>query len=190
MLEQFFWNQSIKHELLLGPAAEPTDTFATRRMTMARDGTLLVDRKPVRHALLFQDYGVTAVLRDAVRVAQYSSFTLWRPTGAPHMGMLETGRYWDGWLAPRGTLEIWPTGRDGGTVSFTLSVPRSMRGSVAMRFGGRTIRIAPGRPRTERIRVGGSGPSSIAFVNRSQDRVLKDERFVSVRSTSPIFTPA
>jgi hypothetical protein len=190
LLEQMFWNRTISQELLLGTGAVPTDAFATRKVAVAGNGVLLVGDRPVRGAILFQGFAVTPVFRNAALLSRYSPFSLWRTTGTTRLRILDNGRFWDGWLALRGTLEVWPAGREGGTVSFTLSLPRSMHGPVTMRFGGRTVRVSPGRPLSERIHISGPGPSSIAFTTRSGMRVLPDARFVSVRSTTPIFTPA
>jgi hypothetical protein len=58
--EQLFWNTSVKRLLLLG--SPPIDRFASKHVQVARDGTLLVDERPVRRPLLVQTYASTVQL--------------------------------------------------------------------------------------------------------------------------------
>jgi len=189
LLEQMFWNRSVGDELLLGSGATPTDAFATQKLTVSGDGRLIVAGRPLRGALLFHGFAVTPVFRNAVLVDRYSSFSLWRPSGTPRLSVLENGRYWDGWLALDGTLEVWPGAAGAGTLSFTLSLPRSHRIPATIHLGDRVVRLVPGQKLTTRFRVDGSRPWSIRFRATSGAVVLPDERFVSVRSTTPVFTP-
>jgi Dolichyl-phosphate-mannose-protein mannosyltransferase len=186
LMQQLFWNTSIEHELLLGSNALATDSFGTQTMQVGTDGTLSSDGRPLDAAFLFQQFEVTPVLVGAVPVARYSSFTLYRPSAVPALRALEAGRFWDGWLAPSGGLEVWPAGTRGGTLSFTLSLPGTRPGPVEVRFGSRIYRLVPGSSVRVRLRVPGGKPWSIAF-GTAGAALLPDGRPVSVRSSVPVF---
>jgi hypothetical protein len=190
LIMQLFWNRSIENELLLGDEAVPTDAFATRRLVIGRDGVLRVGGRPLDTAILFQDYEATPVLEGFARVHKVGSFTLWRRIGTPRMGLLEVGRYGDGWLSVAGNLRVWPGAAGAGTVSFTLTLPRSQPAPVTMRFGARTYRLEPGEGRLVSIPVpaGAKGPWTLRFHVVGYGDVI-DNRPVSVRSTVPAFTP-
>jgi hypothetical protein len=185
LLEQLFWNPSIKTELLLGANAPATDAFRTARLRVARDGTLLVRGRPLRTAFLYQNFQSSPVLEGVRRKADYGSFTLWQPTGTVRLRTLEVGRYGDDWLGLRGVLRVWPTASYG-TVSFTLSLPRKASRPVRIRFGHQTYRLLPGGPGVPvRLQVRGRGPWSTRFADVAGGSVLADNRLVSVRSTLP-----
>ncbi len=200
LLEQLFWNRSIEGEFLLGSNPSATDPFATTTLRVAADGTLLVPDSsaaggspgaagtPIHTALLFQGFKVSVRFAGATPVARFSSFTLWRPRGAPRLTTYELGRYWDGWLAAEGGLEVWTGGAMSGTVSFTLSLPRTRSAAVTIRFGSRTYRLDPGARISVRIPVRGTAWSTQFSASAGASR-LADRRSVSVRSTLPLFTP-
>jgi hypothetical protein len=188
LLMQLFWNPSIENELILGTQAIPTDAFVTKQIVIGHDGLLRVGGRPLATSILFQDFQVTPVLQGFARVGKVGSFTLWKLTGTPRMRLLESGRSGDGWLNVIGTLRVWPGPEKVGTVSFTLSLPRSQPTPVTMRFGSRTYRLMPGTSRIVRIRVhAAASPWSIHFSVVSGASVI-DNRPVTVQSTVPTFT--
>ncbi len=187
--EQLFWNKSINRELLVG-AAQPTDTLGYGALQVTKDG-LLEDRgRRLDSEFLLQGFEVTVRLTGATSVARDSSFTLWRPDSAPRLTTYELGRYWDGWLAPEGGLEVWSAVPRAGTASFTLSLPGSYAKPVTIRFGDRSYRVSPGQHRRVSIPVTAARPWTIRFGATAGAALLPDHRPVSVRSTTPIFTPA
>jgi hypothetical protein len=187
--EQLFWNSSIDSELLVG-AAEPTDSLGYGALQIDKNGVLEAGGRQLHSEFLFQGFEVTIRLADATPVARYSSFTLWRPTGVPRLTSFELGRYWDGWLAPRGGLAVWSATPKPGNVSFILSLPAGYPDATTMRFGNRSYHLRPGQHLRVTIPVSSTRPWSIAFGATAGTATLPDRRVVSVRSTAPIFTPA
>jgi hypothetical protein len=190
--EQLFWNRTIEDVLRL-PDAEPIDSFGQSTLRIARDGRLIADGEVVRQPLLVSQYGSTAVLADAVRVRQELSVDLWRPIGTPRMAMLVDGRYFDGWLASRGSVKLWPdaNGRIDGTLKLGLALPAS--GSAAtleLRAPGfrRDVRIEAGTAEVVRVPVSSRGPWTLRY--RSLRPLFLDGRLLSVRAPVPIFEPA
>jgi Dolichyl-phosphate-mannose-protein mannosyltransferase len=201
LTEQLFWNRSIQHELLLGSHPGATDPLATDGLGIASNGDLFVlpsakdpsgprEPIPLRNAFLFHGFAVSARFAGATQVASYSSYTLWRPAGTPRLVAYELGRYWDGWLGRRGGLQVWPAGARSGTVSFTLSLPRSRPAPVTVRFGNRSYRLTPGDHLAVRLPIHGDKPWSTTFSTTAGSGRLPDNRVVSVRSTVPRFTPS
>jgi hypothetical protein len=187
-MEQLFWNRSINRVLLL-PGAKPFDSFGAGQINVARDGTLLVDRRPVRSALLVDEWAAWVVLRGAVAVASSSGFRLWRPAGTPRLALFAPGFYKDGWLAPRAGLNVWapPRGLLEGRVSFSLSAPDFLPGPVR-------LRVRAGEQRLEfRLRQGASrrvalpvcAPTTWAAVIEADRAISLGNRVVGVRATPP-----
>ncbi len=189
LVEQLFWNRSLTRELVLAPGAEPTDAFAAPPVRIDRTGVLRTGGNVVRSPLLFQRFAVTPVFQGATFIARAGSFTLWRPAGVARLRLLETGRFWDGWLAQSGRLEVWPGAMHPGTVSFTLSLPKTASSAVTIRFAGRSFRLAPGDRVPVSYRVQAGGRWLVRFQTSAGGRFLGDLRPVSVRSTTPRFTP-
>ena len=188
LIEQLFWNTSIVHELLLGPGAEPTDAFASERLTVSRDGTLIAGKRPLSTAILFDEFLATPVFRGVAPAGRFASFSLWRRTGTPRLRLLELGRYTDGWLDSTGSLEVWP-GPGRGTVRFILSLPRS-HDPVAVRFGRETYRLTSGERRVVRLSLSGPDPSVVPFRLIAGGSVIDGGEPVSVRSTIPSWAAA
>jgi hypothetical protein len=187
-MEQLFWNRSINRVLIL-PGAKPFDSFGAERIDFARDGTLLVDRRPVRSALLVDEWAARIALRGAVAVASSSGFRLWRPAGTLRLALFAPGFYKDGWLAPRAGLNVWapPRGRLEGRVSFSLSAPDFLPGPVR-------VRVRAGEQRLEfRLRQGASrrvalpvcAPTTWAAVIEADRGISLGNRVVGVRATPP-----
>jgi hypothetical protein len=180
-IEQLYWNRSVTREVRLGDA-RPTDVYLAPRLRVAADGTLA----GVTGSLLFQGYAATARFQNATAVAHAGSFTLWSADGAPKLGLLEAGRFADGWLMRSGRLTVWPdaTGRVRGTLRFMLTLPRSAQ-PVAMRFGKATYHVSPGRLTVVTYTLDARGRWSIPF-HADGGRWLDDLRSVSVQSTPPV----
>ncbi len=185
-IEQLYWNRSLTREVRLGDAL-PTDVYAAPRVVPGPDGTLA----GVGPNVLVQDYGATATFQDARLVASAGTYRLWSASaGTPRLGLLESGRYFDGWLARSGRLTVWPdaTGRVRGTLSFALSLPASAQ-AVRVRFGKASYVVEPGRTTAVTYTLDARGPWSLAF-SAAGGSWLQDLRAVSVRSTPPVFARA
>ena len=139
---------------------------------------------------MFQGLAVSARFVNAVEVAHFRSFSLWRLTGLPRLRVYEPGRYADGWLATHGGLEVWPAGSRGGTLTFTLSLPRTRPHDVTIRFGASHYRLTPGERLHVRLPIAGGRRWLRVFAVSSGARRLDDGRLVGVRSSLPIFVPA
>ena len=182
------------------PAA--TDPFTAGLATIAPDGGLIAapgeaaarpaQAPPLRNRVPLPGLrGHRTIRRSEARWQRTRRSRLWRPTGKPRLSTYELGRYWDGWLGPQGGLEVWPGGARAGTVSFTLSLPERparpghdslRRPGLPSRAGAAPRRAHPGqRPAglVDALRRRPPGPAR-----------WRIERVVSVRSTTPLFTPA
>ena len=184
-VEQLYWNRSIAHERLLGDAVA-TDVYAAPAVKVARDGSL----RGIEGAVLFQDYAATARFQNAAAVASAGTFTLWSGDETPRLGLLEEGRFADGWLGQNGRLRLWPddSGRTRGTLRFALTLPPGTE-ATSVRFGAARYDVVPGRTTQISYAVDVRGPWSIAF-SAARGRRLQDERVVSVQSTAPTFERA
>jgi hypothetical protein len=177
-LEQMFWNRSIDQLVRLRGADGP-DKFSAPRAVVRRDGALLVEGRPLRRALLLNEYAVTAELSGAESVATNGLFELWRPVGTPRMRMLAGGRFFDGWLANSGFVRVWGSA---GTLKLRLALPdRAPQSRVVFRWQGRS--------RTVVVRAGSSqvvefavppGPWTLRW--KGPLNYLPDGRPVSVRA--------
>ena len=201
LIEQLFWNTSITRELLAGADPEATDELPVDTLSIAQNGGLFVvspgadpqrpgSATPLETAFMFEGLAVSARFVNAVEVAHFRSFSLWRLTGPPRLRVYEPGRYVDGWLATRGGLKVWPAGTRGGTLTFTLSLPRTRPHPVSIRFGARHYRLTPGERLDVRLPIAGPGRWLTVFAVSSGARRLDDGRVVGVRSSLPIFVPA
>jgi hypothetical protein len=186
LLEQLFWNPSIRHEVLLGNA-KPTDAFTAPRLRIGPDGTLVGVRGP----LLFQEFGVSAQFDDAELVERAGTLALWRPLGTTRLHLLADGRYWDGWLARGGSVAVWPdgSGRTRGVVSFTISLPQTAAAPVEIRLGRVQYTVEPGAHTTLRYRIDRRGPWKLRFKSIGGS-FRPDLRPVSVKMTEPRFVRA
>jgi hypothetical protein len=183
-VEQLYWNRSITHEALLGPAVA-TDVYAAPRVRIAQDGTLT----GVGSNVLLQEYGATAEFANAKLVARAGSFSLWSSDTTPRLAVLEQGRYSDGWLARSGTLSLWPdaAGNTRGTLRFSLSLPSTAE-PTTVAFGKAHYDIHPGKTTTVVYTIDARGPWSLPFKATNGGNTGSDLRLLSVRSTPPVLT--
>jgi hypothetical protein len=158
-LDTLYWNPSVQRELLLDRAF-PTDAFSAPKLRIGRDGTLL----NATHEVLFDDYGSSAVLAHATRVASAERLTLWRALSRPRFRLIVEGRYYDSWLAPKGRVRAWPLTVGHGTiVSFRLSLPRRWKvQSVHVKLGAARFTLHPGA-HVDLVCGSASGPFDIGF---------------------------
>lgn len=77
---QLFWNRTVDR-VLLYPGAKAPDPWASTRLRVAADGTLLADGRPVTGSLLVAGGSVPLRLRDAVVLGRTPTTTLWRLHG-------------------------------------------------------------------------------------------------------------
>jgi hypothetical protein len=184
-VEQLYWNRSVTREARLGNA-QPTDVYPAPRLHVGADGTLV----GVRGSVLFQGYAATARFQNATPVARAGSFTLWSTDAAPKLGLLEQGRFADGWLARSGRLTMWPdaTGRVRGTLRFALTLPAAAS-PLRIHFGKAAYQVSPGRLTIVTYTLDARGRWSIPF-HADGGRWLGDLRAVSVQSSAPSFERA
>ncbi len=187
-----FWNRSVDDVYLL-PGAEPPDSFAVTRLTIAPDGRLLAAGEPVTRPLLVDGFSDTLRFRASEGVAAGPIYRLLRSDDAQRLALYFRGRYADGWLGLRGTAQLWPDGPEGlrGTVSLRLTAPAATP-PVAVKLepqGGpaEEIIVAPGGSREVSFPACAPGPWQLEFAAPSTGSV--GGRFVSVRASEPIYRP-
>jgi hypothetical protein len=179
--EQLFWNHSVRRLLVLG--SQPIDQFATQRVHVARDGTMLIGQEVVRRPLLVQTYATTVLFSGARRVRHELIFDLYRPVSTPRLRLLAAGRYADKWLTPRGAVTVWSA--HGGTLTLNLSLPAGTQ-ETSMRFNGRKVVVEPGRRVHVAFRVPRAGAWSLHWTTR-RNGYLTDGRAVSVLADTVSF---
>ena len=197
-MEQLFWNRSIRRVALL-PGAGEVDHFASPRLTVGRDGTLLEKGQVLRGPVLVDGYGGTIALSGAERIASSQSYALWRPHGPARLSLYFAGRYSDGWLAGAGRLYLWPD-RPGGVIArsvrLTLTAPSASDGmTIRFQVGEgrvRDVRLEPGRPRTVAFDVCSRAAWHVTYV--SSARGFVGTRVVSAQAgearLAPLACPA
>jgi hypothetical protein len=190
--EELFWNRSLRSLVLL-PDTLPTDAFAAEHAKIGGDGSLLVRGASLDRPLLIDSYGATTRLRGAREIARTRLYRLLEPTGRPRLALYVPGRYFDGWLALDGSMRLWPAEAGGplaGRLTFSLSLPASGDPvEVALRSpsGERTVTVMPGESSQVVLPVCSTGPWSAHFSAPFTGSI--GPRFVSVRSTEPVFQP-
>ena len=188
--EELFWNRSLDRLALL-PGASPPDAFVAERLTFGPDGSLLARGRELHGALLVDAYGATMRFRGARQVGRTRLYRLLRPVGKPRLALYAPGRYFDGWLGLNGAVRLWPAragGRIAGNLTLTLSLPRSADPAILrLRYpGGRkVVPVRPGESTLVTLSVCSAGPWRAEFSAPFTGNI--GTRFVSVRSTQPIF---
>ena len=188
--EQLSWNGSVDNVYRFG-GAPAFDDFGSQALQIERDGRLVTPAGRVDEGLLVENFAVQLHLRDALLVSSAMGFELWRPIGTPRADWVVFGRFYDGWLAGRGTVVVWPdaTGRTPGTLRFVLTSP-AHAAPLRITFGGDGFRhsvfLRPGERRAVAVPIDVRGPWVAAFTS-TMHTVLADGRPVSVRVAGPTF---
>jgi hypothetical protein len=191
--QQLFWNRSVKR-LVLMPGAPEIDPFRADRVRVADDGSLLADGKPLTGSLLVDDNAVTTRFTGVSKVASAPGYSLYRPEGRPRLSLFFLARYDNGWLADRGSINLWPrpgSTRLHGTLVLELASPAPLKATTVdfQLPGGRQVhvRVPAGSSTTVRLPVCSRGPWITGF--RSKIRGFVGERAVSVKAGVPGFVP-
>jgi hypothetical protein len=189
--QQLFWNRSVKR-LALMPGAPEIDPYQADRVRVADDGSLLVGGRPLTTSLLVDEHAVTTQFSGARRVASAPGYALYRADGRPRLFLFFLARYDDGWLADRGTIDLWPrpgSNRLHGTLQLDFESPAPMKATtVDLQLpGGRKVHVAVPAGGTTHVElpVCSNGPWVTGF--RSKIRGFVGERAVSVKSGVPRF---
>jgi hypothetical protein len=185
--EYLFWNSSLDAVYLL-PGAEPPDSFAVTRLTVATDGTLLARGRPVTRPLAVDGFSDTVRFRESGELASSPAFDLVDSPGAQRLALYIPGRLEDGWLGLRGSFQLWPD-TDSGLLSFELTGPEGTP-PVAVELApqgasSREVIVQPGRKTGVSVPVCGAGPWTMEFVAPSTGTV--GGRYVSVRASEPVY---
>ncbi len=191
--EYLFWNRSVDAVYLL-PGAQPPDSFAVARLTVAPDGTLLAGGEPVTRPLLADGYSDTIRFRGSEEVASSPVYRLVRSSGPQRLALYAPGRYEDGWLGLQGSFQLWPENpAEGlaGTLAFGLTAPAGSP-SVAVSFEApgrppQEVVVASGRTREVSFPVCADGPWRADFTAPSTGSV--GGRIVSVQTSEPTYRP-
>ena len=187
--EYLFWNRSLDAVFLL-PGAEPPDSFAVTRLTIAPDGTLLAGGRPVTRPLAVDGFSDTVRLQGSEELASSPVFDLVASRSPQRLELYVPGRFEDGWLGLRGSFQLWPASA-AGTLTFELTGPEgSPPVAVELAPPGQPeheVVVHPGRTETVAVRVCSAGPWSMDFVAPSTGAV--GGRYVSVRASEPEYRP-
>lgn len=190
--EQLFWNRSVE-DLLVLPETTPVDAFSFATVQIGGDGSLLAGGRPVVRPLAVEAYGTTLRFRGARTIARSAVYRLIVPEGRPRLALYFPGRHWDGWLAPRGEIRLWPESAESGLagrLSIAFTVPREARGAtVAFRLpnGTKDFPLTAGSRRTVQLNVCSSGQWRAGYEATFTGTV--GDRLVSVQASEPVFHP-
>jgi hypothetical protein len=185
--EYLFWNRSLEAVYLL-PGAEPPDSFAVTRLTVAADGTLLARGRPVTRPLAVDGFSDTVRFRESRELASSPAFDLVDSPRPQRLALYAPGRFEDGWLGLRGSFQVWPD-TDAGLLSFELTGPEGAP-PVAVELApedarSREVIVQPGRTTAVSVPVCTAGPWTMEFVAPSTGTA--GGRYVSVRASAPVY---
>jgi hypothetical protein len=183
--EQLFWNRSVK-DLLVLPETTPVDAFSFDLVRIASDGSLLIGSEPVDRPLAVEAYGTTLSFRGARVVARSAVYRLLVPDGRPRLSLYMPGRHWDGWLAPRGEVRLWPEpGSElAGRLTFTLTVPSDADGAQVS-FGAEEFQLGAGATQSVELAVCSAGEWRVPYQASFTGTV--GDRLVSLQASEPVF---
>ncbi len=191
--QQLFWNRSVKR-LVLMPGAPEIDAFRADRVQVADDGSLVAGGRALTGALLVDENAVTTRFTGVTKVATAPGYSLYRAVARPRMSLFFLGRYDNGWLADRGTINLWPkpgSDRLRGTLAFDVESPAGLNAATLdlQLPGGRQVHVRVTEGGTTRVElpVCSTGPWATGF--RSKIRAFVGERAVSVQASVPRFVP-
>ena len=185
---QLFWNRSIGEVVRL-PEGDAVDAFHEPFVKISPDGTLVREGRALRGAILIPRYAVSATFANATRVAHTPTFDLWQPHGTPKLSLYLAGRFYDGWLAAEGWIEVRPT--SAGTLTLPITLPKEIP-AMRLRFTGsetRTVTLRPGERRTVTFAIPAGRPWRVDFKSNST-AYLPDFRHVSAQAGTPVFKAA
>lgn len=191
--QQMFWNRSVKR-LVLMPGAPPIDPFGADRVSVADDGTLEAAGRAVTGSLLVDEHAVTTRFTGVERIGSAPGYTLYRAVGRPRLSLFFLARYDNGWLADRGSIDLWPrpgSTRLHGRLVFDVESPAPLKATTLdlQLPGGRKVHVAVPAGGSTRVDlpVCSNGPWATGF--RSKIRAFIGERAVSVKAGVPRFVP-
>jgi hypothetical protein len=187
--EYLFWNRSVDAVYVL-PDAQPPDSFAATRLTIAPDGTLLAGGGPVTRPLVADRFSDTVRFRETDEIASSPVFRLLASPGPQRLALYAPGRYEDGWLGLGGSFQLWPE-TAAGILSFELTGPEGAP-PVAVELTppdalAREVIVEPGRTQRVAVPVCTDGAWSMNFVAPSTGRVGGHD--VSVQASEPVYRP-
>jgi hypothetical protein len=191
--QQLFWNRSVKR-LVVMPGAPGIDAFRADRVQVADDGRLLAGGRALTGSLLVDEHAVTTRFTGVERVASAPGYSLYRAEGLPRLSLFLLGRYEDGWLADRGTIDLWPparTSRLRGSLVFDVESPAPMKATTLelQLPHGRRVRVAVPAGSSTRVQVPVCSRSPWVAGFRSPVRGFVGDRPVSVKATAPRLVP-
>ena len=160
--EQLFWNRSLRHVAVL-PGGSPPDRLEAANVSIDRRGVIRDRGRPLRRALVVDEYASTVELRGARVVARAPRDRLVVPDGPARLRLYILGRSGDGmligspgvilfWTERTGVLVVHVRGRSirigGRTVhgAATLRLPVCRAGRSASPFTAKIDRVVAGRP--------------------------------------------
>jgi hypothetical protein len=188
--EHLFWNESLVRVLLL-PFADPPDVFGHDSVRIARDGRIMRGDQPVVGPLLIEQLATNIQLSGAELVKKTTSSALWRPAGVPHVTLMASNRYLDGWLGTSSSVTVWPdaSGATRGLLRLHFSLPNSFASMpLQLQAPGfhRSMMARPGQAVSLALPVDAQGPWTLNIVARRL-HFLPDGRSVAARMTVPVF---
>ncbi|MEP6813879.1 MAG: hypothetical protein ABI990_12880, partial [Actinomycetota bacterium] len=165
LLEQLFWNRSVRAIALL-PETGPPDVFDAQPTKVDARGTLVGVRGPV----VLDEDGTALVAREPVRTS--GTYVLAR---TPVLDAAVNGRFGDGWLAQVGTVRSFGPG----VLSFTLLAPEAM----TFTLNGHVLHLRAHQALPVRLRACGASTALYTFSSHG----FVGLRMVSARGTFPVW---
>ena len=166
-LTQLFWNTQITRRAVLENAPDPLGG-AAGRLTVRRDGVLLLDRRPVTEALLVDLGGARPVFDVGSRVvARARAFALIQPTRVARLRALVDGLGADGWLRSSSTISLYPPTTGCRRISLRLFLPPTAEPrSLRLRSGrvSQVVALSPGGSRRIHLTSGGAQAGELAIL--------------------------
>jgi len=183
--QQLFWNRSLDSLLLLRDVPV-SDAYRIERVSIARDGTLVSDGRPVVRPLVIDEYGGRVELDAAVPIASAPTHRLWRPTGTPRLRFVAEGYYGKASLGRSGAFRIWPSSPSGelsGRIAFRAKPDFRTTLTIRGPHARSVYRLVPRRATAISIAVCSRGPWIATF--EATESAWDGARFVSTGATTP-----
>jgi hypothetical protein len=191
-----FWNRSIDR-LVLYPGIAKPDSFALVAARFSKDGTVLVDGRPLRGPVVVADHGSTFRLQGGTILKRSTQQVLVRPHGSLRLGLMVFGRYSDGWLDEGGYVVVWPKAENAGVsgrLVLPVRPPRTSTSGVTLRFvTGRFTSVerhaSAGRTTNIVVPLCSNGPIVVEY-SAGPVGSIGDGRRVVAMTGMPRFVPA